>query len=52
VPAVGTRLKAFDLDFEVKEADERRVLKVEITRRATPPESMVPRSSSRIPVAS
>jgi CBS domain containing-hemolysin-like protein len=52
VPEVGARLKAFDLDFEVKEADERRVLKVEITRRQAPPESILPRSSSRIPVAS
>jgi putative hemolysin len=52
VPEVGVRLKAFDLDFEVKEADERRVLKVEITRRSPPAESIVPRSSSRIPVAS
>lgn len=52
VPEVGVRLTAFDLDFEVKEADERRVLKVEITRRSLPAESIVPRSSSRIPVAS
>jgi CBS domain containing-hemolysin-like protein len=52
VPAVGVRLTAFDLDFEVKDADERRVLKVEITRRSPPAESLLPRSSSRIPVAS
>jgi putative hemolysin len=52
VPEVGVRLTAFDLDFEVKEADERRVLKVEITRRSPPSESILPRSSSRIPVAS
>ncbi len=52
VPEVGVRISAFDLDFEVKEADERRVLKVEITRRSLPNESIVPRSSSRIPVAS
>lgn len=52
VPEVGVRLSAFDLDFEVKEADERRVLKVEITRRSPPAESILPRSSSRIPVAS
>jgi CBS domain containing-hemolysin-like protein len=45
-------MTAFDLDFEVKEADERRVLKVEITRRSPPAESIMPRSSSRIPVAS
>jgi putative hemolysin len=52
VPEVGVRISAFDLDFEVKEADERRVLKVEITRRSPPAESILPRSSSRIPVAS
>ncbi len=52
VPEVGVRLTAFELDFEVKEADERRVLKVEITRRSPPAESILPRSSSRIPVAS
>jgi CBS domain containing-hemolysin-like protein len=52
VPEVGVRLSAFDLDFEVKEADERRVLKVEITRHSPPAESLLPRSSSRIPVAS
>jgi CBS domain containing-hemolysin-like protein len=52
VPEVGVKLTAFDLDFEVKDADERRVLKVEITRRSPPAESILPRSSSRIPVAS
>jgi CBS domain containing-hemolysin-like protein len=52
VPEVGARVSAFSLEFEVKEADERRVLKVEITRRAPPAESVAPRSSSRIPVAS
>jgi CBS domain containing-hemolysin-like protein len=52
VPEVGVRITAFDLDFEVKEADERRVLKVEITRRSPAAESILPRSSSRIPVAS
>jgi CBS domain containing-hemolysin-like protein len=52
VPEPGVRLSAFDLDFEVKEADERRVRKVEITRRSPPAESLLPRSSSRIPVAS
>jgi putative hemolysin len=52
VPEVGVRLSAFDLDFEVKEADERRVLKVEITRHSPAAESILPRSSSRIPVAS
>jgi len=52
VPEVGARITAFELDFEVKEADERRVLKVEITRRAPAPESLLPRSSNRVPVAS
>ena len=52
VPEAGVRITAFELDFEVKEADERRVLKVEITRRTPPAESVLPRSSSRIPVAS
>lgn len=52
VPEIGVKLTAFDLDFEVKDADERRVLKVEITRRTLPAESLLPRSSSRIPVAS
>ncbi len=52
VPEAGVRLSAFDLDFEVKEADERRVLKVEITRHAPPAESVLPRSSTRMPVAS
>lgn len=52
VPEVGARLSAFDLNFEVKEADERRVLKVEIARSSPPAESILPRSSSRIPVAS
>jgi CBS domain containing-hemolysin-like protein len=52
VPEVGVRLSAFDLDFEVKEADERRVLRVEITRRSPPAESILPRSAPRIPVAS
>jgi CBS domain containing-hemolysin-like protein len=51
VPEVGTQLTAYGLQFEVREADERRVSKVEITRLA-PPESIVPRSSaSRITAA-
>lgn len=52
VPEAGVRLTAFDLDFEVKEADERRVFKVEITRRTPPADSLLPRSGSRMPVAS
>jgi CBS domain containing-hemolysin-like protein len=50
VPEVGTQLTAYGLQFEVREADERRVSKVEITRLA-PPESIVPRSASRITAA-
>ncbi|HET9960367.1 MAG TPA: hemolysin family protein, partial [Polyangiaceae bacterium] len=43
VPEVGARLAAFGLEFEVREGDERRVSKIEITR-LSPPESVVPRS--------
>jgi CBS domain containing-hemolysin-like protein len=51
VPGVGAQLSAFGLQFEVREADERRVSKVEITR-LTAPESVVPRSSaSRVSAA-
>lgn len=50
VPEVGAQLTAYGLQFEVREADERRVSKVEITRLA-PPESIVPRSASRITAA-
>lgn len=50
VPEVGAQLTAFRLAFSVREADDRRVSKVEITRLA-PPESIVPRSASRISAA-
>jgi len=50
VPEPGATLRAFGLDFVVREADERRVVKVEISRVA-PPESVLPRSSSRITAA-
>lgn len=50
VPEVGAQFTAFRLGFEVREADERRVSKIEITRLA-PPESLVPRSASRISAA-
>jgi putative hemolysin len=50
VPEPGATLRAFGLDFTVREADERRVSKVEITR-MTAPESILPRSSSRITAA-
>jgi len=50
VPEVGAQLTALRLQFEVREADDRRVSKVEITR-LSPPESIVPRSASRISAA-
>lgn len=50
VPEPGATLRAFGLDFVVREADERRVVKVEITR-ITAPESILPRSSARITAA-
>ena len=50
VPEPGAALRAFGLDFVVREADERRVVKVEISRVA-PPDSILPRSSSRITAA-
>jgi CBS domain containing-hemolysin-like protein len=52
VPEAGTKLSALGLDFEVRDADGRKINKVEITRRAPPPESILPpRSSSRITAA-
>ncbi len=50
VPEVGTQLTAHGMQFDVREADERKVSKVEITR-LTPPESLMPRSASRITAA-
>jgi len=50
VPEVGTQLTAHGMQFDVREADERKVSKVEITRLA-PPESLMPRSASRITAA-
>lgn len=50
VPEPGATLRAFGLDFVVRESDERRVVKVEISR-VTAPESILPRSSSRITAA-
>jgi CBS domain containing-hemolysin-like protein len=44
VPEVGARVNALGLEFEVREADERKVAKVEI-RRSSPPESLAPRSA-------
>lgn len=50
VPELGAQLTAFGLCFEVREADDRRVSKVEITR-VPLPESVAPRSASRITAA-
>jgi putative hemolysin len=50
VPEVGTKLVAIGLEFVVREGDERRVSKVEITRLVAP-ESIAPRSSSRMTAA-
>jgi putative hemolysin len=51
VPEPGAKHTAFGLDFVVRDADDRRVAKVEI-QRITPPESIAPRSSaSRITAA-
>jgi putative hemolysin len=45
VPNIGARLSEMDLDFVVRDADERHISKVEIVRK-TPPDSVAPRSSS------
>jgi len=50
VPEVGTRHTAFGLVFVVREGDERRVSKVEITR-VTPAASVSPPSASRVSAA-
>jgi putative hemolysin len=50
VPEVGATLSAFGLEFIVREADERRVSKVEI-HRETPPNSIAPRPSTRVSAA-
>jgi len=46
VPKAGTRLDAMGLDFVVRDADERHVMKVEIVRKTPPPESVAPRSTA------
>jgi CBS domain containing-hemolysin-like protein len=51
VPKPGARLDAMGLDFVVRDADERHVMKVEIVRKTPPPESVAPRSSSRMTAA-
>jgi CBS domain containing-hemolysin-like protein len=51
VPEIGATLSAFGLEFIVREADERRVSKVEI-HREQPPNSVAPRNaSSRVSAA-
>ena len=51
VPEVGASMSAHGLDFVVREADERRVTKVEIHRQG-PPQSIVPRGpTSRVSAA-
>jgi putative hemolysin len=50
VPEVGAALSAFGLEFIVREADGRRVSKVEI-HRETPPTSIAPRASTRVSAA-
>jgi len=50
VPEVGATLTMFGLEFIVREADERRVTKVEIHREA-PPLSIAPRTPGRVSAA-
>jgi putative hemolysin len=50
VPQVGATLSKFGLEFIVREADERRVTKVEI-HRETPPMSIAPRTPGRVSAA-
>ncbi|HEV8248253.1 MAG TPA: hemolysin family protein [Polyangiaceae bacterium] len=50
VPEIGTKLVALGLEFTVREGDERHVSKIEIAR-VMPPESIAPRSSSRMTAA-
>lgn len=51
VPRVGAKLAAFGLEFVVREADQRHVSKVEILRLLPSPESISPRSSTRMSAA-
>jgi CBS domain containing-hemolysin-like protein len=46
VPAAGVKLKAFDLDFVVREADERHIARVEIVRPADQVSPLSTRPSS------
>ena len=47
VPQVGTTVTVEDIDFVVREADQRRVAKVEVVRLPPSPESIAPPSTSR-----
>lgn len=51
VPTVGTTHSELGIDFTVREADERRVAKVEIARQVPSPDSLPPRSSTRASAA-
>lgn len=54
VPSVGDTLTELGLDFVIRDADDRRVAKVEIIRTVVPPggpESLPPRSSRRTALA-
>lgn len=44
VPPIGARMSEYGLDFVVRDADERRVSKVEILRRSVAPDSVCPRT--------
>jgi len=46
VPKSGTHLDAMGLEFVVRDADERHVVKVEIVRKTPAPESVAPRSTA------
>jgi CBS domain containing-hemolysin-like protein len=50
VPEVGATLSIFGLEFIVREADDRRVAKVEI-HRESPPMSIAPRTPGRVSAA-
>jgi putative hemolysin len=50
VPEAGAQLSMFGLEFIVREADDRRVSKVEI-RREAPPMSIAPRTPGRVSAA-
>jgi len=51
VPRVGAKLAAFGLEFVVRDADQRKISKVEIVRPPPSPESISPGSSTRMTAA-